>query len=192
MYKYASPAAEERTHLTPTGSSGLPWRWRFRPQVHAGRVRHPDGSGSSSGPEPGRRPCPGTPRRSRPPRLPGSPIFLFRYHAERRGRAEENARGPAVMLGSRLVRHDRGHHPEGGVLCRWQLAVDVAGRPGRAGAFLAYGGRRPGLRPLSKSWRRHPRPAMPGGPGNDGSASPSSTGSATRLTWCLSLRRSAA
>ena len=63
--------------------------------------------GSSRGPEPGRRPCPGTPRRSRPPRprppgrrpmrLPGAPIFLFRYHAERRGRAEENARGPAVL-----------------------------------------------------------------------------------------------
>src|SRR5512146_187066 len=44
------------------------------------------------------------------------------------------------MGGSRLVRHDREHHPEGGVLCRWPLAVDVAGQPGRAEAFLAYGG----------------------------------------------------
>ena len=62
--------------------------------------------GSSSGPEPG-SPCPGMPRRNRlpqprprgrrPMRPPGSPIFLFRYHAERRGRAEENARGPAVL-----------------------------------------------------------------------------------------------
>ena len=65
--------------------------------------------GSSSGPEPGRRPCPGMPRRNRlpqprppgrrPMRSPGSSIFLFRYHAERRGRAEENARGPAVRRG---------------------------------------------------------------------------------------------
>jgi hypothetical protein len=95
------------------------------------------------------------------------------------------ARIAAVMLGSRLVRHDHEHHPEGGVLCRWQLAVDVAGLPGRAGAFLAYGGRRPGLRPSSKSWRRHPRPAMSGRPSNGGSASLSGTGSATRLAWCL-------
>jgi hypothetical protein len=53
--------------------------------------------GSSSGPEPGGRPCLGTPRRSRPPRsrppgrrrmrLPGASIFLFRHHAERRGRS---------------------------------------------------------------------------------------------------------
>ena len=36
------------------------------------------------------------------------------------------------------------------------------------------------------------RASWPAMPGNDGSASPSSTGSATRLTWCLPLRRSAA
>jgi hypothetical protein len=34
------------------------------------------------------------------------------------------------MRGPRLVRHDREHRPEGGVLCRWQPAVDVAGQPG--------------------------------------------------------------
>jgi len=49
------------------------------------------------------------------------------------------------MRGSRLVRHDHEHQLEGGVLCRWQLAVDVAGQPGRAGAFLAYGGHRAGF-----------------------------------------------
>jgi hypothetical protein len=27
----------ELTHLPPTGSSGLPWRWHLRPQVHAVR-----------------------------------------------------------------------------------------------------------------------------------------------------------
>ena len=53
--------------------------------------------GSSSEPEPGRRPCPGPPRRNRPPRPrppgrrrmrpPGASIFLFRHHAERRGRS---------------------------------------------------------------------------------------------------------
>jgi hypothetical protein len=132
--------------MPPTGSSGLPWRWRFRPQVHAGRVRHPDGQtdrpprrrgravGTPAGtirmpPEsrsgsraadghqsriiqrartrqasvPGNAeaeplPQPRPPGR-RPMRSPGSSIFLFRYHAERRGRAEENARGPAVRRG---------------------------------------------------------------------------------------------
>jgi hypothetical protein len=52
--------------------------------------------GSSNGPEPGRRPCPGTPWRSRPPRprppgrrrirLPQSVRPLSRHHAERRER----------------------------------------------------------------------------------------------------------
>jgi Reverse transcriptase (RNA-dependent DNA polymerase)/Group II intron, maturase-specific domain len=52
--------------------------------------------GSSNGPEPGRRPCPGTPWRSRPPRprppgrrrirLPRSVRPLSRHHAERRER----------------------------------------------------------------------------------------------------------
>ena len=71
--------------------------------------------GSSSGPEPG-SPCPGMPRRNRlpqprppgrrPMRPPGSPIFLFRYHAERRGRAEENARGPRRSALERSLRSD--------------------------------------------------------------------------------------
>ena len=64
--------------------------------------------GSSSGPEPGRRPCPGTPRRRRPPRprppgrrrmrLPGASIFLFRHHAERRGRSERTHAYPPICV----------------------------------------------------------------------------------------------
>ena len=62
--------------------------------------------GSSNGPEPGRRPCPGTPWRSRPPRprppgrrrirLPRSVHPLSRHHAERR-EVRENAHTAAVM-----------------------------------------------------------------------------------------------
>ena len=56
---------------------------------------------------PGRRPCPGTPRRSRPPqprppgrrrmRLPGALIFLFRHHAERREVRGERALTRLIM-----------------------------------------------------------------------------------------------
>ena len=52
--------------------------------------------GHPEGPDPGRRPWPGTPLRSRPlrprlpgcrrMRLPGASVSLFRYDAERRGR----------------------------------------------------------------------------------------------------------
>jgi len=62
--------------------------------------------GSSSGPESGRRPCPGTPQQSRPPRpwppgrrpmrLPGASIFLFRHHAERRGRSGRTHADPPL------------------------------------------------------------------------------------------------
>ena len=52
-------------------------------QAHARECR--GGTGCRS---PGRRPM----------RPPGSPIFLFRYHAERRGRAEENARDPPFCI----------------------------------------------------------------------------------------------
>ena len=57
---------------------------------------------------PGRRPCPGTPRRSWPPRLrppghrrmrlPGAPIFLFRHHAERRGRSGRTHAYPPICI----------------------------------------------------------------------------------------------
>ena len=69
--------------------------------------------GSSSGPESGRRPCPGTPRRSRPPRpwppgrrpmrLPTASIFLFRHHAERRRRAGRTRADPPICIGRRRV-----------------------------------------------------------------------------------------
>jgi hypothetical protein len=64
--------------------------------------------GLSSGPDPGRRPGPGTPRRSRPPRLrpPGRrrmrlsvASFLFRHHAERRGRSGRTRADPPFCAG---------------------------------------------------------------------------------------------
>jgi hypothetical protein len=105
--------------------------------------------GSSSGPEPGRRPCPGTPRRSRPPRLPGSPIFLFRYHAERRGMAEENARGPAARYG-------RGPCGVQSDAARRSGRSDVDERSVAATGTRAHGCRQglPGL-----PWRWHSRPS---------------------------------
>ena len=63
--------------------------------------------GSSGGLEPGRRPCPGTPRRSRPPRPRPSgrrPMRLpersspFRHHAERRGRSGRTRADPPLSL----------------------------------------------------------------------------------------------
>jgi hypothetical protein len=64
--------------------------------------------GSSSGSEPGRRPDPGTPRRSwsprpRPPgrrrmRPPGASIFIFRHHAELRGRSRRTHAYPPMRV----------------------------------------------------------------------------------------------
>jgi hypothetical protein len=105
----------------------------------------------------------------------------------RDNRRSRPSREIRLMLGSRLVRHDHGHHPR-------RCSVQVAARCRRRRsartrwAFLAYGGCRPRLRPLSKSWRRHPRPAMSGRPSNDGSASSSSTGSAIPADLVLALK----
>jgi hypothetical protein len=69
--------------------------------------------GSSSEPEPGRRPCPGPPRRNRPPRPrppgrrrmrpPGASIFLFRHHAERRGRSGKTHGYPPLWRQARAT-----------------------------------------------------------------------------------------
>ena len=147
-YVYASLRGTGRSHMPPTGSSGLPWRWRFRPQVHAGRVRHPDAQTDRRAHRRGRavgtpagtirmppvsrsgsraadghqsriiqrartrqaraRECRGgtgcrSPGR-RPMRPPGSPIFLFRYHAERRGGLKRTHADPSLSRGRRLIR----------------------------------------------------------------------------------------
>ena len=103
--------------------------------------------GSSSGPESGRRPCPGTPQQSRPPRpwppgrrpmrLPGASIFLFRHHAERRGRSGRTHADPPICTVL-----DRGRAAvaaaHNGIFCML-IAVMAAGdcaALGRAGGSL--------------------------------------------------------
>ena len=98
----AGPAAEGRAVGTPAGTIRMPPVSRSGSRAadgHQSRIIQRARTRQASVPgnaERNRLPQPRPPGR-RPMRSPGSPIFLFRYHAERRGRAEENARGPAVL-----------------------------------------------------------------------------------------------
>jgi hypothetical protein len=89
--------------------------------------------GSSNGPEPGRRPCPGTPWRSRPPRprppgrrrirLPGASIlYLGITLSDERGEGERAHCRRSGRVGGLVVR-DRAHS--------YQVDPSLSGTPGR-------------------------------------------------------------
>jgi hypothetical protein len=96
-------------------------------------------SGVSSGSDPGRRPCLGTPRRSRLPRprpsghrrmrMPGASISLFRHHAERRGRSGRTPAYPPICHRTvPSVRSAEG--AQNGIFCRvlaicWRMRGEV-------------------------------------------------------------------
>ena len=125
VYLYIAVTLGKRAHLPPTGSSGLPWRWRFRPQVHAGRVRHPDGQTD-------RRP-------RRRGRAVGTPARTIRMPpVSRSGSRAADGHQPRIIQRAR-TRQARARECRGGTGCR-SPGRQGAGRCGRPDRPSSYSG----------------------------------------------------
>ena len=115
----------ERPQLPPTGSSGLPWRWRFRPQVHAGRVRHPDGQTD-------RRP-------RRRGRAVGTPARTIRMPPVSRSGSRAADGHQSRIIQRARTRQARARECRGGTGCR-SPGRQGAGRCGRPDRPSSYSG----------------------------------------------------
>jgi hypothetical protein len=111
--------------LPPTGSSGLPWRWRFRPQVHAGRVRHPDGQTD-------RRP-------RRRGRAVGTPAGTIRMPPVSRSGSRAVDGHQSRIIQRARTRRARARECRGGTGCR-SPGRQRAGRCGRPDRPSSYSG----------------------------------------------------
>jgi hypothetical protein len=111
--------------MPPTGSSGLPWRWRFRPQVHAGRVRHPDGQTD-------RRP-------HRRGRAVGTPAGTIRMPPVSRSGSRAADGHQSRIIQQARTRQARARECRGGTGCR-SPGRQGAGRCGRPDRPSSYSG----------------------------------------------------
>jgi hypothetical protein len=105
--------------------------------------------GSSNGPEPGRRPCPGTPWRSRPPRprppgrrrirLPGASILYLGITL-----SDERGEGERAHCRRSGVRHERERRRVLSLITGSSARMFPGGEPWQAGRDLAPGPAAPG------------------------------------------------